>query len=148
MLARLIAPWCQPKMSGNRARPFEARRIVNGSLEGQRGNRPNTRNGHYPEADLIPGGGTFDTAVQFKKVLIQDQSRIEQRDNRMRQDFIHFNHRTDEAVKAAMLHCLGKTEAEDLQQPAHFIGEINCLVSNALRVLSKARTPCASRLFM
>ena len=74
MLARLIAPWCQPKMSGNRPRPFEARRIVNGSLQGQRGNRPDTRNGHHPEANLIPGGGTFDTAVQFKKVLIQDQA--------------------------------------------------------------------------
>ena len=30
-------------MRGNRARPFEARRIVNGSLEVQRCNRPNTR---------------------------------------------------------------------------------------------------------
>ena len=114
MLTRLIAPWCQSKMGGNRARSFEARRIVNGSFEGQRRNRPDTRNGHHAEADLIPGGGTFDTAVQLKKVLIQDQTRIEQRNNCMCQDLIHFNHRTDEAVKAAMLHCLGKTEAKYL----------------------------------
>ena len=30
----------------------------------------------------------------------------------MRQNLIHFNHRTTEAVKAAMLHCLGQTPAD------------------------------------
>lgn len=59
---------------------------------------------------------------------LHDQTRIEQLNNRMCQHLIHFNHRTDEVVKAAMLHRLGTTEAKDLQQSAHFIGEINCLV--------------------
>ena len=67
------------------------------------------------QACLIPGGGAFDTAVQFQKVLIQTRTRIQQRDQSMRQNLIHFNHRTTEAVKAAMLHCLGQTKAADLQ---------------------------------
>ncbi|WP_156023837.1 hypothetical protein [Thioclava indica] len=46
----------------------------------------------------------------------------------MRQNLIHFNHRTTEAAKAAMLHCLGQTKAEDLQQPAPFVDQIDCLV--------------------
>ncbi|ASM73610.1 hypothetical protein SULPSESMR1_02820 [Pseudosulfitobacter pseudonitzschiae] len=77
MLARLIAPWCQSEMRGNRARPFEARRIVNGSLEGQRCNRPDAWNGHHPQTSLVPGGGAFDPTIQFKKVLIQDLTRIQ-----------------------------------------------------------------------
>lgn len=73
MLTRLIAPWCQSKMDGNRARPFEARRIVNGCLEGQRRNRPDTRDGHHAETDLILGGRAFDPLVQLQKGWIATQ---------------------------------------------------------------------------
>ncbi len=79
---------------------------------------------------------------------MQNQPSIEQRKHGMGQNFVHLDHRPSNTVKAAVLDGPRQADAKDLQQTAHFIGQVMVLLSKAFRVLKRARTPCASRLFM
>ena len=70
MLTRFIASWRQTKMSGDSARLIEAGRVIHSRFEVQSCILPGTRNGHHPQTSLVLGGGAFDPAIQFQKVLI------------------------------------------------------------------------------
>ncbi|WP_254429274.1 MULTISPECIES: hypothetical protein [unclassified Ruegeria] len=50
----------------------------------------------------------------------------------MSQHLVHFDHRSDDVVEAAMLNRLGQTDAEDLQQSPHFVGQIIGLTQRCL----------------
>jgi hypothetical protein len=119
-------------MRGHGAGSFEALRVINGRFEGQCGNRPDARNRHHPHADLILGRCTFDSPIQVQKVLIQDQPRVQQRQQRIGEDIINLDHWSNDIVKAAMLHGLRQADAKDLQRAPHFVGQINRLAEQCL----------------
>ena len=128
MLSGLISSWREPKMCGNRTRPFEAGRIIDGGLECQSSNRPDARNRHHPHANLVVGGCTFDASIQLQEVLMQNETCIEERQQGMCQDIINLDHRSNNPVKAAVLYALGQAYPEYLQQPANLVGQINRFV--------------------
>ncbi len=67
----------------------------------------------------------FHPAIQFKIVLEQDSTGIKQRNDRVRENFIHLDHRSHETVEATVFDGSGKANAEDLQNAAHLIGEVD-----------------------
>ena len=83
MFIRLMSSRCQSKMRGNRAGALEASGIIDSSLEGQSGNRADTRHSHHAHAYVIVACRAFDPPVKFQKVLIQHEPRIKEWHQRM-----------------------------------------------------------------
>ncbi len=148
MFAGLVSSRRKAKVRGYRARTFEPTGVIHCGLEGQGSNGADTRHSHHPHADLILRRRTLHTAIQLEIVLKEDRAGIKQWNDRMSENFIHLDHGPHEAVKAAVLHSSWQTNTEDLQQPRTSLAKSIVFFSKAFLVLSNARIPCASRLFM
>ena len=92
-------------MGGHSAGPSETGRIINGGFEGQRCDRSDTGNSHHPHANFVMSCSALDPPVQFQKVLMQDQTRIQERYQSMGQDIVHLDQRTADTVESVA--CIG-----------------------------------------
>ncbi len=74
-------------------------------------------------------------------MLEENRTRVEQRDDRMREHLIHLDHRSDQPVKAAVLDCSWQANSEDLQQAAHLVGQIHRLFEQCLSCAEQRTQP-------
>ena len=89
-------------MRANRSGLFEPSGIIDSRPKRQCCYGPNSGNGHQSQADLIMASGPFDPSIKLPIVLIQGHPCVEQRHKGMRQNIIHFDHRTYDAIKTSM----------------------------------------------
>jgi len=107
MLSRLKAPWRQAKVCSNCTRTFEPARIVDSRLECKGCNGANAGDGHHTHLNFVLRCRTFHGSIQLEVALEQDHPCIKQRNDRMRQNVNHLDHRPYQAIKRPMFHCSG-----------------------------------------
>jgi len=57
------------------------------------------------------------------------------------QNVVYLDHWPNYAVEAAVIHCLGQTDAEYLQQSVHFVGQIDGFAQQGLARTQKCPKP-------
>lgn len=93
-------------------------------------------------------GSAFDAPVQVRCMLIQNHTCIQERHHGMRQNVIHFDQWPDDTIELPCFTVFGRRMPNISNSPRTSLARSIVFFSNALRVLSKARMPWASRLFI